>query len=509
MDKKQKVQKQKLFASRKFKYGAAATVFTVFFIAVVILFNVIVSAVDAKYSLYFDLTDDQIFSISENSVTMVDSQFAQYREVYGEDPQITVRFFAPRDIIMDEEQKSWVVNLVESYAEKYSQIKVEYNEDLNLHPEKYAFYKEKYQDDFSSSSIIISNDLEKGSIQHMTFDSCLVYDEEGSYVWAFQGEMKINAAIIKLTSQKSPVASFTVGHGESAPQVLTEILQNCGFTIKNVDLAKEDVSEDTKILIMSNPQKDITYSENDALVTEYTKISNYLNSYRSLMVIMSPTTPALPALDELLEDWGMRVTRNQVVIDDIQSIASDHKKIYANYTDSESVAGVLTESLTSLSSPPRTLCINSAPVEILDPGGTDLGFVTEAILTSSDNSYTEVVTKDGTEQVKGPFNLMAIASRFTIKNNVDTYGHLMVIGSEQFTELAMDPTYGNSDIVRNMIRLLSDEDIAMDVNYKVIEDYAIDIESGEVYAFGIVTAIVIPVIIFVFGTVVYVKRKHM
>ena len=58
MDNKQKNRKS-FFSSRKFKYGTAATVFTVFFIAVVILLNAIVSAVDSKYSLYFDLTDEE------------------------------------------------------------------------------------------------------------------------------------------------------------------------------------------------------------------------------------------------------------------------------------------------------------------------------------------------------------------------------------------------------------------------------------------------------------------
>ena len=40
-------------------------------------------------------------------------------------------------------------------------------------------------------------------------------------------------------------------------------------------------------------------------------------------------------------------------------------------------------------------------------------------------------------------------------------------------------------------------------------DYTIDMESGAVYVYGIIASIVIPLVIFAFGTVVYVKRKHM
>jgi hypothetical protein len=86
----------------------------------------------------------------------------------------------------------------------------------------------------------------------------------------------------------------------------------------------------------------------------------------------------------------------------------------------------------------------------------------------------------------------------------------LVIGSQNFTETnAFREQFGNTDIVHNMIRLLSDEDIAMETHYKVLEDYTIDMESGAVYVYGIVAAVVIPLAIFALGTVVYIKRKHM
>lgn len=509
MDKnKVKQPKGKIFSTRRFKYGAAATVFTAFFIAAVILFNVIVSAVDSKYSLYFDLTQDQIFSISEETETMVEELFAGYKEENGEDPEIVISFLQARDKIMEDEQKNWVVTLAESYAEKYSQIKVEFREDLKTHPENYAYYSDLgYTID--ANSILITNSQQKGSFRYLTFDSCLVYDEEGEYVWAFQGEMKFNAALLYITSRKSPIVSFTTGHGESVPQALTETLTNCGFTIENVDLTRDDINPDSKILFMCSPQKDITYSQDDSLTTEYTKISDYLNSYRSMVVIGSPNTPTLPVLDELLEDWGMELVRNQVVMDDTYCHTQDNRMLYVNYYESENVVAALTNSLTELSSPPRSISVNSAPIRILDEGDKDVTIV-EPVLTSSDNSFVEVTTAEGTHKENGPFNLMALATHFTYIDNVKTYGHLLLIGSEHFTETnAFREQFGNTDIVYNIIRLLGDEDVPMDVHYKVLEDYAIDMEKGAVYVYGIITAALIPIVVFAFGVAVYIKRKHM
>lgn len=500
--------KKKIFSTRKFKYGAAATVLTAFFIAAVILMNVVVSAIDSKYNLYFDLTDDHIFTVSDTTTELVNEQLKTYAENHGHEANIKITFLQARDLLVAEQMKNWVVTLAESYAERYSQIVVEFREDITTHPENYTYYTDLGYD-INTDTILITNTHEKGAFRYLTFDSCLVYDEEGSKVWAFQGEMKFNAAILYVTDHKSPVVTFTTGHGEIVPQALREVLTNCGFTIEDVDLTSGDISDESKILFICNPQKDLTYSETDSVVTEYTKISDYLNAYRSMVVIASPGMPELPVLDELLAGWGMQVVRNQVVMDDTYCHTQDNQMLYVNYADTDTVADNLTSSLTDLSNPPRSLMIQSAPVNILFDGDGDTSIV-RPVLVSSDNAYVEKVTQNGTETEKGPFNLMAISSRATYIDNVETYGHLLVIGSQHFTETnAFREQFGNTEIVFNIIRLLSDEHINVDVHYKVIEDYGIDIDQGTVYTYGIITVAVIPLVIFAFGTFVYIKRKHM
>ncbi|MBR4288261.1 MAG: Gldg family protein [Clostridia bacterium] len=508
MDQKTQNNKKKIFSTRRFKYGAAATVFTAFFIAAVILMNVIVSAIDSKYSLYFDLTEDQVFSISETTTELVTKQLESYAAKHGHEAVIKISFLQARDLIVEDEKKSWVVSLAESYAERYPQIEVEYREDITTHPENYTYYTELGYD-INTDTILVTNTQDKGAFRYLTFDSCLVYDENGEKVWAFQGEMKFNSAILYITDHRSPIVTFTSGHGESVPQSLIEILTNCGFTIETVDLTKDNISDESKILFICNPQKDLTYSESDSVVTEYTKISDYLNAYRSMVVIASPDMPTLPVLDELLASWGMEVVRNQVVMDDTYCHTQDNQMLYVNYAETETVAAALTKSLTDRSNPPRSLMIHSAPINILFSGDGETSVV-EPVLKSSDNSYVEEVTQDGNVEHKGPFNLMAISSRSTYIDNLETYGHLLVIGSQNFTETnAFREQFGNTDIVYNMIRLLSDEYVAVDVHYKVLEDYAIDIDQGSVYTYGIITVAVIPLLIFALGTFVYIKRKHM
>ena len=114
------------------------------------------------------------------------------------------------------------------------------------------------------------------------------------------------------------------------------------------------------------------------------------------------------------------------------------------------------------------------------------------------------------EKVSGPFNTMAIASRFTYLNNEETYSHMLVIGTDSFSETtAFRGQFGNTEILFNTIRLMTKENIAVTQTYKVLEDYSLSMETSSMYTFGIITVIAIPVVIFTLGIVVYIKRKHL
>ena len=86
----------------------------------------------------------------------------------------------------------------------------------------------------------------------------------------------------------------------------------------------------------------------------------------------------------------------------------------------------------------------------------------------------------------------------------------LVIGSEFFTETSTyQEQYGNTDIVYSTIRLLTNENVAVDVHYKVLEDYTLTMETGTIYTFAIFAVGVVPAAIFALGIVVYIKRKHL
>jgi hypothetical protein len=290
---------------------------------------------------------------------------------------------------------------------------------------------------------------------------------------------------------------------------LREVLTASGFEEVDVDLDKADIPKETKILFMCSPQNDIHTSPDDSAVTEYTRISNYLNSYGSMVVIGSPETPDLPVLDEILASWGMKLVRNQTIQDNTNSHTQSNTMLYVDYVKSDSIVGNITNYFHQLSSPPKTLSISSAPIEVLNKGNGDTSIV-EPVLQSSANSYVEFKGEGGETDIKeGPYNVMALSTRFTYVDNADTYSQLLLIGSEYFTETnTLRAQFGNTQVVYNILRLLSHEEFAMPENYKVIEENTIVMDKGQVYVYGVITSAVIPLIVAAAGVVVYVKRKH-
>jgi hypothetical protein len=51
--------------SKKFRYGSVSTTVTVMFIAFVLVFNIIFSTIADRNSWYIDMTDEQVFTLSD------------------------------------------------------------------------------------------------------------------------------------------------------------------------------------------------------------------------------------------------------------------------------------------------------------------------------------------------------------------------------------------------------------------------------------------------------------
>ncbi|MEG2003822.1 MAG: Gldg family protein, partial [Clostridia bacterium] len=293
--------------SKKLKYGSLSIVFTIVFIVLIIALNLVVSSLADSVGLKIDLTDEQLFSLSNETDVALQVALGEEYKTFD----VTIYFLAERDIYeyydmnfyaasgQDKSYYTRVRDLTEEYQRKYSNnIKVEFV-DINKEPELANKYKNESQTALTANNIIIQG---KYHYRIITFDSLYQRSDKDNSLYSFNGEQRLTAAILQASLAEAPVISFTTGHGEKHDSALDEIFAATEFNVKTVDLMKENIDPKTKILVIFNPLSDfIGYDVNSTGTNEIDKITTYMadkTNFNSLMVFVNSSTESLPNLRE-------------------------------------------------------------------------------------------------------------------------------------------------------------------------------------------------------------------
>ena len=115
---------KKFFGSRKFRYGSVAIIFSVVFVALVLVLNIVLTVVGKKFSLYADLTKEEFYTVSAAS----DEQLGNIKT------PVEIVFFQKREDIAEPSSGSplgYVKYLAEQYEKKFDFIEVKYVDMLS------------------------------------------------------------------------------------------------------------------------------------------------------------------------------------------------------------------------------------------------------------------------------------------------------------------------------------------------------------------------------------------
>lgn len=486
--KKTQHQPNGLTSTRKFKYGSVSISITAVFVAALIIFNVIFSALATKFGFFIDLTKNQIYGVSEATDELL-------KDI---DTEITIKFCMPLDSLENDETYKLVLSCVQEYERRFDNIKIEYL-DIISNPAALASYKAMGHS-LSTMSIIVESEYRCKVFQ---IKNCFVYAESTGDVYGFKGEQRFTSSILAVAHEKMPVVTFTQGHGESVPVQLEEMFVDSGFDVQRKNLATEDISDDTRILVISDPQKDFSgiFSSNQSGRSEIDKITDYLNSRRHMMVFVDKDTPEMPELDAVLEEWGIVINYHTTVLDEEKCINNAPNTIVLQYVDS--YAKQLHEPVSSLESPPNTIAIQAVPLTLLYGASDESEKAAGAVLSSHKSGY---IVKDG-EKVYGEYPVMAFATKMEYINNVNTKTNILVCGSTSFTELTYAASYGNNDIIFNIMKVMGQTSTTVDIDWKRTDDDTLKLDSEIANNLTIILSALIPSIVLVCGVAVAIVRR--
>ena len=496
-NKSDKPDKKESSFKRKFKYGAVATIFTVIFVAVIVLVNVVTTTVNNINPLMIDMTKKQIYSISDSSKNLLKDINAP----------VEIVFFMPIDMYEKTVQGGkMIVDCIKSFANTFPNITIK-TVDIIKNPAAANEFKSSDISSLKTTSIAVKSGSTPKLLDYTAF---YVIAQSNNSAMGFAGERTLTSAILQVTNTDYPTVYFTTGHGEAAltDNGLAALFAQNGFTVKQIDLSKEDIDPAAKIVVICNPRKDFlgTDPNNPNITSEIDKIGSFLNKFGNLMYFTSPDALDFPEINDLLKEYNIQMQGNSMIVDTKNALDTTGLALNAQYFVSNGAGDELTASIRNLPSAPRTIVPRAEPIKILDLT-TDVSV--SPVLQSADTAV-QYNSTDGTAISQGVFNLLVLAQRTQYVNNEPKSSLVLACGSVDFLDSSalLSNSYGNSDILLNSMRIMANRKVTTDIQWKEFDTTALSMTLEEQNTWTLLCLLLLPVVVSALGIAVWLRRRH-
>lgn len=322
--------KMKAETGKKLRYGGMSAVLTALIIAVVIIVNVIFSALAQKLRWYTDLTPEPLYTLSVECLDIIANGDAKFEESsspiemvdkiraekLAEDPNfdvsslmINIVFCSEPDVLESNFMQRCVYTTALELEQKFPEhINVEYH-NIHRNPTAVAKYKANSRVTIDTTSVIIEFGTE---YRIRPINSFFTFDDSASTEpWAYNGEKAFTSSILAVTRAESPLACITANHGERFDdEVFVNTLTDAGYEVQIIDLAAQEIPDECRLVIVFNPDTDFKVPDGVTDIDEISKLDDFLDKGNALMVFMDADTARLDNFEEFLEEWGISFNRD-------------------------------------------------------------------------------------------------------------------------------------------------------------------------------------------------------
>ncbi len=463
------------FSGRKFRSGAYATVLSVVVIVIVLVVNLIVT----RMNIQLDLSKNGMYSLSEET--------KQYVEGLKDD--ITIYY-----VVQAGNETEVFERIAKKYDDLSDKIKLEYKDPI-LYPN---FAKDYVTEEVANNSFIVVNNT-TGKAKYINGNDMLVqeinYQTYQTETTGLDVEGKLTSAILNVTTDQLPVVYITEGHGEAAlGDAFDSALDKMNIQVETLKTATVDsIPEDCKILFINSPEKDFTDEET-------TMIKTYMAAGGKAVVTLDYNSTDLTNFAAVLDYYGIEMVDGIVLEGDTNM----HMSGYPNYLVPTINSHEITTKAT-ISGIPVFMPIASG-LAISDSTRSSLNV--KPLLTTSESAYSKTnIESRSTEKEKGdvdgPFYLGLAAT--------DTYNDItsdLVVYSCEYTFMNDTANYANASLLTGTVGYLIGNTNTLSIPTKSLQEAQIYPSQLQAVAWGLVTAIGVPVVIFVVGATICLRRRR-
>lgn len=501
------------FSSRKFKHGGLSTILIVFFLIAMIVLNIVVSMlVDRAPQLSPDLSQNQLYSLGEQSMDVLNA--------IPDDYDIVIEIFAnelacenPSSSLDPYSTISQANDLIKRYQQNSDKVTIVYT-DLVKTPGSNSKYGTKYADIIRDYYIAIASykNEELVHVQLTSFYDMLphlvdeTYDTTGAYVVNSLVETTMTSKIKTVCQTIIPKVAFLTGNSNRSFGNLQSSLDTNGFDVIGTEynLLTDEIPDDIDIAVLASPMKDLSIDEINKL-DEF--LANDDNLGKSLVYFANSAMPDTPTLNSLLIDWDIEQTNNVVYESDSSWRSSSRANILynANYSYDAFTKDLADRNVyVAMDRPVQFEAVsggNASTVLSTTIGGVAFPKNIVADLTS-------VTDADKSEKVTSIMSTRSMANSDgeTVSSNV------VAIGSDSIyqSDFLGSDAYANQEFLLNIFSELAgfkDEQVYIQPKSLISKDF--DVSASTALTVTIVFQYALPIILVVLGVFVFLRRRYL
>ena len=281
--------------TKKIKYNSLTTVSTALVLAVIVLINVAVGLAAERFNLSIDLTEEQVFTLDEETIEYLKSIETPVELIVVGEEQAYSTAVSETNAISPER---YVYETLNNYARENENISIHYI-DPRYNP---YFFKSRgiSLDDGTDTAENIFLVVYCPETQRFRYVKDTIF-EDLQYVGL---ERRVTSGILYTTKEDIQTVAFIKGHGESDYAYFQQTLIENGYDAKLINIQDFDtlIGYDIDILVIANPTRD--YS-----VDDINKIDEWLSNNeelgKHLMVFTDLNMSSNKYLEEYLLEWGL------------------------------------------------------------------------------------------------------------------------------------------------------------------------------------------------------------
>ncbi len=482
--------------NRRFKHGAMATVVTVVFIAAVVIVNIIVGLLLERFPATVDLTEDQIYQLTQESI--------DYVETIDEPVNITICY--PEDDFSVNQYGKQITEIINSYGKYNANISIQWV-DLLEEPGIASQYSDY---GVTTYSIIVESDkrVKVASLNDTLLT--LQNQETQETVYQSSAEQVMTSAIQYVTDEEVLQVAVLTGHSEVAVAGLDSMLGDNNYEMQTLNITTQDIDPEIDVVAIYSPTTDYTTEELKKLDVF---LDNDAQFGKTVLYIASYQQPKLPNLEAFLEEWGILIGDGVLAETDAANIydtqgysfAADY--LTADLEDTESI-------LMSLRDPSLPFLVQySRPISAAwDAEGNRTA---ELLLESPDSTIiipSEIPEGFTVEDAESGADtgVAAIGKRIKYDGTTPLVSSVIVFGSDGnfTTQLVGNSVFNNNEFTISTLNDLTGKESGVDIAAVSFDAQALNVTQEQFLIISILFMFVVPIATLVLGTIVWIRRRN-